>query len=52
MEIKIFPRISKSEKELPIIFWESLKAVLKDKINAFLEAITLGRENPYDALGS
>lgn len=51
MEIKIFPRINNSEKEFPIILWKSLKAVLKDKINAFLEARTL-RENPYDLLGS
>lgn len=35
MEIKIFPRINSSEEELPVILWESLKAVLKDKINAF-----------------
>lgn len=52
MEIKIFPRINSSEEELPIILWESLKAVLKDKINAFLKGIALGREKPYDPLGS
>ena len=52
MEIKIFPRINSSKAESPVTLWESLAAVLKDKINAFLKGIALGREKPYNPLGS